>query len=178
MSELKVNTSLTVVEYMKMVNDLIAEYFDENGDYSPQYGRLNAMRLFYNKCVKDDVGQVPHTIEEATEMQALIESDAFIDAFNKAVETPGISHYDFGNAYSDALSIVDVRKTSLSQAVNAVKRFLIGLVDSITPMLSEENLTRIEKIAGEIKDGKLSAESIVTAVGNSDFMNNSKAATV
>ena len=42
-----------VLEYTTLVNQLVDGFFDENGEYTPHIGDMNAMLLFYNVCVVD-----------------------------------------------------------------------------------------------------------------------------
>ena len=97
--KMKVNTYIGMVEYLTMVNEIVLEYFDEDGNYQPQIGILNAMRLFYNECVIESKFELPHDITDAMDMEIMVTDDEFVNEFNNAIigDRPGI-RFDFANA--------------------------------------------------------------------------------
>ena len=115
MNKLEVNNKLGIVDYVELVNNLVAEYYDERGEYTPHYGRLNAMRLYYNICVKTDLFDLPHSITDAMDMEKLIDCEEFLRAFDDAiigqfddeVGYNGISGFTFGDAFRDATDSVN-----------------------------------------------------------------------
>ena len=80
-----VNTELSMIDYLVMVNDMVLEYFNEDGEYQPHIGMLNVMRLFYNHCVIESKFDTPHDIIDAMDMEIIVEDDDFLNAFNDAI---------------------------------------------------------------------------------------------
>lgn len=138
-----VDTELNVINYISMVEHLASEFFDENGEYTPSFGKLNAMRLFYNNCVKKSEIELEHNVTDALSLEGLATNKAFISAFNKAIVGDGRLRLDFANAYKDAIEIVEVKKDSLMSAVNIIKNSLSELIEETKPLLSEENVSRL-----------------------------------
>lgn len=168
-----IDTKLSIVEYMWMVEAMVSEYFGDDGTYQPQIGLLNIMRLFYNKCVMQSHFDTEHehNITDPMDLEEIISDNEFILEFNNAIEYNPMKTLDFGNAYYDAMDIVDVRKTSLSQAVQSMKSAVESIIDEIRPMMSESNIKNTSMIAELISSGKFDpdklGESIVNAYGKS-----------
>lgn len=164
-----VNTKLGAIDYALMVNDIASQYFYSDGEYAPQIGLLNAMRLFYNCCVKeskfDDV--VSHTSDTLDDMEILATDDQFIEEFNKALVADKYC-LDFANAFRDAMDIVNTKKTSFNHMAIMLKNAMESIVDRIAPALTQENIENIGTIARDISAGKVSAESIVEAYSKSE----------
>lgn len=167
--KMKVNTSLGMVEYLTMVNEIVLEYFDEDGNYQPQIGILNTMRLFYNECVIESKFELPHDITDAMDMEIMVTDDEFVNEFNNAIigDVPGI-RFDFANAYKDAMDIVETKKSSIERAVDSVKKMIISVLDVINPLLSDEHIDKVAEIAHDVANGKISAEAVVDAYGKSN----------
>ena len=165
-----VNTNLGIIDYVSVVNELALEYFNEDGEYQPQIGILNEMRVFYNVCVKESKfdDTVSHDIVDALELETLVSDEEFIDAFNKALigEHDRVA-LDFANAHENAMSIVENRKTSIWGLGNSIKKILNDVIEKIAPVFSEDNIKNIEQIAKDIAAGNLTAEAIVDAYSKS-----------
>lgn len=165
----EVNTKLALFDYLAMVKEIAYEFInDEDGTYQPQIGKLNAMRLFYNHCViKSRFDEkYGHDVIDADSMEEIVADDGFIEAFNKAIECDRTIRYDFANAYRDAMEIVNVKKTSFGSAVNIVGSMINKIFESVSPLLTEENINIVSQIAKDMSEGKVSAEAIVDAYAN------------
>lgn len=163
-----VDTELSMVDYLVMVNEMVLEYFNEDGEYQPHIGMLNVMRLFYNNCVKESKFDKPHDITDAMDMEIIVEDDTFLDAFNDAIiGTPGIK-MDFANAYKDAMDIVETKKHSVERAVDSIKRAITSILDIVNPLLTDEHMDMVSEIAKNVGNGNLNAAAIVDAYGKSD----------
>ena len=165
---MEIKKELELAEYIALVDNMVQESFDENNNYAPHWGKLNAMRLFYNHCVQEDIAGLSHDIEDASLMAALVKNDEFMNAFESCTYCYD-SRLTFANAYAMADKIVNVKTHSFNYAVESLKivanNFLKGIIDSLSP----ENIDKIEKIANQISNGELSAEAISEAVGNSEI---------
>lgn len=165
-SVFEVNTKLALFDYLAMVRDIASEFInDEDGTYQPQIGKLNAMRLFYNSCVTKSRfdKKYGHDVIDASDMEEIVTDNEFMKAFNEAIIGDGTIQYDFANAYKDAIEIVDVKKTSFGSAVNIIGSMINKIFDSVSPLLTEENIKVVSQIAKDMSDGKISAEAIVDA---------------
>lgn len=169
MSTFKVNTTLGIIDYVTIVESMVNEYFNDDGDYVPQIGILNIMRLFYNECVLECKFDVPHTISDALDMEVFINDEEFIEAFNLAIQFNGVIAIDFANAYKDAMDIVSVKKSSVDNAVRKIKVMFADIVSKISDTLTPENIDKITKISENIANGKITNEAIVDAFGKSEM---------
>ena len=163
----KVHTDLGIVKYSAIVKSIADGYFDDEFEFVPHFGKLNAMRLFYNICVEDDILGKPHDISDALEMEDLVNDVEFIRAFMHATEKDDGLSLNFANAYYDAIKIVNTKKGSLNRAVDVIKSVLNNIVNSMGSVFTEENMAKMQKMSEDIASGKLSNESIAEAFGNS-----------
>ena len=153
-------------KFAEVEQDFVKEFFDDEGEYVPHIGRLNAMRLFYNECVIESNFELSHDFEDALQMGVLVEDEEFIEQFNAALKGDGTIRLDFANAYAEAMEIVNVRKGSFGNAVNVIKNAISNVVDMINPVLGKENIEKFNKLADTFSKGNLSADSIVEAFGD------------
>lgn len=161
-----IKTDMNIVDYVSLVNNIVKEFFDDEGEYVPHIGRLNVMRLFYNECVIESNFELSHDFEDALQMDVLVEDEEFIKQFNTALKGDGTICLDFANAYAEAMEIVNVRKGSFGNAVNVIKNAISNVVDMINPVLGKENIEKFNKLADTFSKGNLSADSIVEAFGD------------
>ena len=165
---MKIKKILSLLDYCYIVENIAQEYFDDNNEYTPHYGKLNVMRLFYNYCIIDDIADLPHDFTEAEQVETLVTNSEFISEFDRAIQREDDSYLTFSNAYHTAMDIVDNKKNNVRLVIDMLKEVIGGLLDNITNVLSQENIDKFTQIAKEISDGRLSEESVVEAVENSD----------
>lgn len=167
MSHFTTNTKLDIINYVALTEAIAEGFFDENDNYVPHYGKLNAMRIFYNQCVTDSdyEDKISHDVVHPMLMDELLSDENFIQAFEEALS--GTATTTFGAAYYDALEIVDYRKRSATTLINHVTKQLNELIAQITSAVTPDMLEQAAKIADDIKTGNLSADSIVKAYENS-----------
>jgi len=163
-----VNTELNIIDYIVLVNEMVLEYFNDDGEYQPHIGMLNVMRLFYNNCVVESKFDNPHDIVDAMDMEIIVEDDDFLNTFNDALvgNIPGV-RFDFANAYKDAMDIVENKKHSIERAVDSIKKLLSSIFDIVNPLLTDEHMDMVAEIAKNVGNGNISAEAIVDAYGKS-----------
>ena len=51
--EIIVNYNVDIVAYSAAVQDIAKKFFDEDGNYTPHFGRANAVGVFFNYFVDD-----------------------------------------------------------------------------------------------------------------------------
>lgn len=166
--DFEVNTKLDFLTYVQVVNNIVSEYFDEDGEYTPHIGIAYVMKLFYEKCVHSDKlsEKITDGMSEIAIVNILSEDDDFMDAFNKALSCTTF-RMDFANAYSNAMSIVCDKKSSMSRTNDMIERVLNQLVESVTSALSEENLNAVKEITKNLTGGQSTVEAIVNEYVNS-----------
>lgn len=164
-----IDSNLNLIEFLAMTESIADGYFDDDGNYQPHYGLINAMRLFYNVCVKQSKfdEKYPHNIVEMSDLDEIITDDYFRQYFYNEIYN-GVEGINFNTAYDNAREIVHQRNSSVTNIGEQVKHMLVNFTDSISAYLNEDNLNKIGVIAQDIQNGKLSADSIVEAYGNSD----------
>lgn len=165
-----VNTKLSIVDYVTLVNEIIWEYFDVNGNYQPQIGIINVMRLFYNLCVKQSKfdNKHPHNVIDAMDIDEIITDDEFVREFNMAMQDCHGFGLTFGNAYVNAMEVVENKKHTISNIIDEIERGLKKLTDNINPILSNGNIDRLAAVFNSAKDGNIPVDSIVDAYKKSE----------
>lgn len=159
----EVHTDLTITEYVLMTRAIVSEYFNENGEYTPEIGELNAMRLFYNNCVETDIAGISHDIEEADVLKDIIVDDDFIHSYNDAISNSEDIKCDFGNAYKKAMLIVENEKSTTNSIVNKITAAIQNVISEINGVMTPENIDKISEISKSILSGDFSPESVVNA---------------
>lgn len=159
-----VDTNLEIVDFLQVVNDIVLEYFNVDGVYQPHIGMLNAMRVFYNVCIKESQfdDEYGHDIFDVLDMENIIKDKDFIFEFNNAIAVSCVK-LDFANAYTQALEIVENKKKSFSAVVDTIRNLIFKLMDYADEIFKDENLDRITNIAEKISSGEINAEAIVEA---------------
>ena len=171
--EMIIDTNFGIVDYMFMVDEIAEEFFDEDGTYQPHYGKLNAMRLFYNNCVVESKFERPHNISDGLDMEEIISDEEFIEEYNLALKGNGRICFDFSNAYSDAIKIVESKNTPLNSLVVGIRNLFDNINEKVSPVLSEDGVEKLLNISDEIKNGKATPEAIVDAYINKTRENTS-----
>ncbi len=145
-----VDTNLSIVDFVSTVNDLVVEYFDEDGTYQPHIGMLNAMRIFYNKCVKESKFDIEHNIVDALELEPLVADDEFMRAFNDALCADDDYRLNFATAMGEAVAIVEHKRTSVNGLIDRIKMAVLNMADKMNGVLTKENIEKISEVAKEL----------------------------
>lgn len=165
---MKVNPNLSLYDYIVMVEDIAEEFFDENNTYCPHIGELNAMRLFYNKCVEESKfdEKYGHNIVNAEDMIEIIADKEFIDVFNRNIDYEfrgSLACCDFCSAYRNARDIVNTKKSSIGNATDTISLMIKKITDSISSVINEDTVNALSQIGKDMLGGKVTAEAIVDA---------------
>lgn len=155
-----VNTKLNLYEYVAAVQEIANEYFDEEGNYRPHYGILNAMRVFYNMCVRISKfdGVLPHDFVDLSQVEQLAADDEFIDEFNAALIADRIDT-SFANAYRDAQEIVEYRKHSVGNIIDILKV-------QFNKLLAEIGAVDVNELVTTVKNGDV--DKLISKYGESE----------
>ena len=144
-----IDTKLSMIDFLQVVNDIALEFFGIDGTYQPQIGFLNTMRVFYNVCVEESKFEKKDIID-ALDMESIVADEDFIKAFNAAIKPTQERKLDFSNAYMQAMDIVSTKKTSLNNFIDIIHNMLNEFSDSIGKELGEDNLKKIINIAEKV----------------------------
>lgn len=155
---------MNIVKYTAIVEAIADGYFDFDGTYQPHIGMMNAMRVFYNECVTESTfdEKYPHNITNILDMQDIVNDDDFIKAFNFCLKSENIS-FDFGNAYCDAMKIVDNRKGSLANMFEQIKNMIAGFSAELEHVLTPDNLKAVKDVAVALGNGSALDDALAKA---------------
>ena len=165
---MKIENKLSLFEYAAMVEEIAEEFFDDENKYCPHIGELNAMRLFYNVCVKESKfdEKYGHNVMNADDMVEIVADQEFVDAFNSNIDhdfRSGIIRCDFASAYRNARDIVNTRKSSIGNATDTIGMIIKKISDSISSAINEETVGALTQIGQDMLGGKVTADAIVDA---------------
>ena len=113
-----VNTKLDYQNYLTCVEALTESFFDEDGNYAPHIGRIMSVSLFLDFCVEDS----GINMEEDNMIDQIFGNEEILMAFENEVQAcmeSGKPALRFGNAFMDAMAIVEQKKNSLVMRQNA-----------------------------------------------------------
>lgn len=162
-NKLTINTNFTIAEYVMITEAIVAGYFDDDGEYKPYIGELNAMRLFYNNCVESDINGLAHEIEKADEMVDLVNDETFIREFNKSIEYCDGIKLDFSNAFRNALDIIASKQKSLDFIIKPLTSYISGIVADLGSILNQDNIDKMTTISEGVLNGNLNVDAVVDA---------------
>lgn len=175
MGKLTIDKSLDFYDYLLTIRSIADAYFNmSNGAYEPYFGEMNAIRLFYNLCVKesDFSEQFGNEINDYESVAILAEDQEFMTAYNNAtIISSEDKYFSFGRAYCMAMDMVETKKTSFGQTASIVSDAIQAIMNKLGTLLTEENMGYIKTISSEIAKGGFNAEDIVKAYGESKRFN-------
>lgn len=174
--------TLKLTEYIALVEMISEGYFDAAGEFQPQWGELNAIRLFYNFCIDSKDNPVNSLIGD--EMQSILTNNKVIDKYYNEVSAiklddsgnatdtitlPKINtpYLSFGNAYLKAMEVVETRKSSIGTAINIITSAIKDMSDGVKNYMTQENLSYLATIAKEIKAGSIAPDAVAKAIADS-----------
>ena len=137
-----VNTKLDYQNYLTCVEALTESFFDEDGNYAPHIGRIMSVSLFLDFCVEDS----GINMEEDNMIVQIFGNEEILMAFENEVQAcmeSGKPALRFGNAFMDAMAIVEQKKNFL---VNTLTVFANQLKQVMTP----ENIARLQEVSKDI----------------------------
>ena len=137
-----VNTKLDYQNYLTCVEALTESFFDEDGNYAPHIGRIMSVSLFLDFCVEDS----GINMEEDNMIDQIFGNEEILMEFENEVQACmefGKPALRFGNAFMDAMAIVEQKKNSL---VNTLTVFANQLKQVMTP----ENIARLQEVSKDI----------------------------
>ena len=167
--------NLDIIEYLMLVDAIVAGYFDDYGDYKPHIGALNCMRLFYNLCVTESKfdDEIPHDFTDILLVGKLAADRGFVDAFQEATtyRNEYAGRLNFSEAYQNAIDIIDNKSNPLEKLYQGI----MGMLKSVAGELTDENIKAIGEFATQVKNGNVDYYKLMEGYGNSDSFKNTVA---
>lgn len=166
--EIIVKDNVDIIVYSAVVQDIVNKFFDDDNNYTPQFGRANAVGVFFNYFVDiESFDNYFKNVDGALNIDFLLGNADCMALYNKALSRDGTYNLNFANAYVDAIDIVNQKKSSIGNVIDSIQNTISMIAEGINSVFTGENLEKLENIAKDVTNGNLSAESIVTAYGNS-----------
>lgn len=164
--ELVVIDNLDIVSYSAAINEIVSKFYDEDGNYTPHFGRINSVGVFFNYFVNPTSLEAYFAdYEKPAEIDDLIADEYCMKVYNGALKRTMDYRLNFANAYIDAMDIVKTRNSAIGGLVDLLGKEMEKIADKIAPIFNEKTIDKIVKISDNVSKGKLSADSIVEAVG-------------
>lgn len=149
-----------------LVAELASGYFVDN-KYTPHFGILNAMRLFINECVEEIDGEAPQKMETIDDIAEYVGNNEFLYAFENTIydfdDKKPVFALTFSRAWDTAHDMVSQKKNSWGEVASILSDGIDKLLMFAEQFTDEENLNLIQKLAGEVKGGDITADSIIKA---------------
>lgn len=158
--------NVDMVTYGVAVTEIVKKFFDEDGNYTPQFGRANAIGVFFNRFV--DIVSLESYFSDydgEIDVNLFLANEDCLTVYNTALRNGTEYRLNFANAYADAMDIVKTQNSTFGGAVNMLMNGISKLADKVSPIFTEDNIDKLSKIADDIAKGDLSAESVVKALG-------------
>jgi uncharacterized protein YajQ (UPF0234 family) len=173
---MKFNNKLKLPQYIKLVDEIVEGYFEQTtGEYVPHIGEIHMAYLYFKNCaIAEDGDEItPENIDtdgdvDFERLEAVLNDPVFIRAIEDNMFCVSDEYLGFGNAYYNAMKIVDARVENGGLAVQRIINGITNVAEMLSGTLTEENVQVFAKAVEDIQNGKLSAESIANAYANSD----------
>lgn len=174
---MKFNNKLKLPQYIKLVDEIVEGYFEQTtGEYVPHIGEIHMAYLYFKNCVTAEDGDevTPENIDidgdvDFAKLEAVLNDPTFMHAIENNVFCGMPDEYlDFGNAYHNAIAIITARVENGGLAVQRIVNGITNIAEMFSGTFTEENIQVIAQAVEDIRNGKLSAESIANAYANSD----------
>lgn len=157
---MKVETNLSLVDFVAVTEALADGYFDDNGAYAPHMGLINAMRVFYNVCVVESKfdDAIPHDFVDVMLVEKLANDDDFYTAFKDACLLGAYDErFTFATAYEKAYDIVDKRCKSVLYSIGPA---LEVIAESLNTALSGVNIKEFNDVLNKMRENGVDAKAI------------------
>lgn len=168
MNEYKIRTdNFTPLQWGIIVESIAEGYFYEH-EYTPHFGILNAMRIFFNECVEEVNGEKPEKSDNLDDIDRFVTDPEFIAEFNKGIY-PDTNEFvidmTFENAYQTAMAIVEQRTTSWGELTHIISDVMQRVSEYAQNLASEDNINLLQTLSKSLTDGEITADDIVEAYG-------------
>lgn len=170
MEKIIVLDNVDIVTYSAAVAEIAEKFFDEDDNYTPQFGRANSVGVFFNRFV-DIISLEAYFADYDGEVNVdlFLADENCLKVYNKALKNDTDYRLNFANAYADAMDIVKTKNTTIGGAVELFKSAISKIADKINPIFTDDNIAKLEKISENVAKGDLSPDAVVKALGDKHF---------
>ena len=161
---MKINTRLTMSQFMKITQEIFEGYFDLDGNYSPAMGDLLTLNIFYDTCVSEYELQADPNDMEA-KLNELISSEEIMNEYDKSNI---YANFYFGHAVSNAKEMI---QNKLDHPTSKIDEFIDKLIDIAGTFESKFSGIDATKITDALKSldlNNLNAQAIVDAYSETE----------
>ena len=161
---MKINTALTMSQFMKITQEIFEGYFDLEGNYSPAMGDLLTLNIFYDTCISEyELQADPNDLE--AKLNELISSEAIMNEYDKSNI---YANFDFGNAVSNAKEMI---QSKLEHPTSKIDEFIDKLIDIVGIFETKFSGIDANKITDALKSldlNNLNTQAIVDAYSETE----------
>ena len=161
---MKINTKLTMSQFMKITQEIFEGYFDLEGNYSPAMGDLLTLNIFYDTCISEyELQADPNDLE--AKLNELISSEEIMDEYAKSYV---YANFDFGHAVSNAKEMI---QSKLEHPTSKIDEFIDKLIDIVGIFETKFSGIDANKITDALKSldlKNLNAQAIVDAYSETE----------
>lgn len=170
MEKIIVLDNVDIITYSAAVAEIAEKFFDEDDNYTPQFGRANSVGVFFNRFV-DIISLEAYFADYDGEVNVdlFLADENCLKVYNKALKNDTDYRLNFANAYADAMDIVKTKNTTIGGAVELFKSAISKIADKINPIFTDDNIAKLEKISENVAKGDLSPDAVVKALGDKHF---------
>lgn len=170
MEKIIVLDNVDIVTYSAAVAEIAEKFFDEDDNYTPQFGRANSVGVFFNRFV-DIISLEAYFADYDGEINVdlFLADENCLKVYNKALKNDTDYRLNFANAYADAMDIVKTKNTTIGGAVDLFKSAISKIVDKINLIFTDDNIAKLEKISENVTKGDFSPDAVVKALGDKHF---------
>jgi hypothetical protein len=170
MEKIIVLDNVDIVTYSAAVAEIAEKFFDEDDNYTPQFGRANSVGVFFNRFV-DIISLEAYFADYDGEINVdlFLADENCLKVYNNALKNDTDYRLNFANAYADAMDIVKTKNTTIGGAVELFKSAISKIADKINPIFTDDNIAKLEKISENVAKGDFSPDAVVKALGDKHF---------
>ena len=162
---MKINTALTMSQFMKITQEIFEGYFDLDGNYSPAMGDLLTLNIFYDTCISEyELQADPNDLE--SKLNELISSEEIMQAYKEALF--GNFQFDFDHAHTNALDMVEEKLNHPTSKIDEFIDKLIDIAGTFETKFSGIDATKITDALKSLNLNNLNAQAIVDAYSETE----------
>lgn len=165
---MKINTKLTMNQYISLTRKIFEGYFDNDGEYSPALGELLTLHKFYETCVSEYEIKADENDAGAV-LDELMNTPEIMNAYQNVQYDCEL--FTFGDAVHKAYDMV---QTKLDHPVSKIDELLDSLINMVEILKTKFRGMDVDALTEQLKgiDFKnFNAQAIVNAYDKSERFN-------
>lgn len=161
---MKINTKLTMSQFMKITQEIFEGYFDLDGNYSPAMGDLLTLNIFYDTCISEyELQADPNDLE--VKLNELISNEEIMRGYQHAMYSDS---FDFGHARLNASGMVENKLNHPTSKIDEFIDKLIDIAGTFESKFSGIDATKITDALKSLDLNNLNAQAIVDAYSETE----------